>query len=256
MVPARKTSKLNILTRDGDLLRDYEAYEPYTLTLDCYLVNDYTLDNIRNLKAMLSQVEGELIFSWNPDKVYQARMISQVNFKEIIDYTASVQIEFEVQPYATLKSGQQRVEGTGKFTVINPTAYSSKPIIKVIPRSELAKFYVNDVMVGFVNLKEEIILDSELEECFNEAGDNKPIIKVIPRSELAKFYVNDVMVGFVNLKEEIILDSELEECFNEAGDNLNHYLDIQSDFPVLKPDINTFEAFDCDIAIIPNWREL
>lgn len=209
VVPARKTSKLNILTRDGDLLRDYEAYEPYTLTLDCYLVNDYTLDNIRNLKAMLSQVEGELIFSWNPDKVYQARMISQVNFKEIIDYTASVQIEFEVQPYATLKSGQQRVEGTGKFTVINPTAYSSKPIIKVIPRSELAKFYVNDVMVGFVNLK-----------------------------------------------EEIILDSELEECFNEAGDNLNHYLDIQSDFPVLKPDINTFEAFDCDIAIIPNWREL
>ena len=209
VVPARKTSKLNILTRDGDLLRDYEAYEPYTMTLDCYLVNDYTLDNIRNLKAMLSQVEGELIFSWNPDKVYQARMISQVNFKEIIDYTASVQIEFEVQPYATLKSGQQRVEGTGKFTVINPTAYSSKPIIKVIPRSELAKFYVNDVMVGFVNLK-----------------------------------------------EEIILDSELEECFNEAGDNLNHYLDIQSDFPVLKPDINTFEAFDCDIAIIPNWREL
>lgn len=209
VVPARKTSKLNILTRDGDLLRDYEAYEPYTLTLDCYLVNDYTLDNIRNLKAMLSQVEGELIFSWNPDKVYQARMISQVNFKEIIDYTASVQIEFEVQPYATLKSGQQRVEGTGKFTVINPTAYSSKPIIKVIPRSELAKFYVNDVMVGFVNLK-----------------------------------------------EEIILDSELEECFNEAGDNLNHYLDIQSDFPVLKQDINTFEAFDCDIAIIPNWREL
>lgn len=209
VVPARKTSKLNILTRDGDLLRDYEAYEPYTLTLDCYLVNDYTLDNIRNLKAMLSQVEGELIFSWNPDKVYQARMISQVNFKEIIDYTASVQIEFEVQPYATLKSGQQRVEGTGKFTVINPTAYSSKPIIKIIPRSELAKFYVNDVMVGFVNLK-----------------------------------------------EEIILDSELEECFNEAGDNLNHYLDIQSDFPVLKPDINTFEAFDCDIAIIPNWREL
>ena len=209
VVPARKTSKLNILTRDGDLLRDYEAYEPYTLTLDCYLVNDYTLDNIRHLKAMLSQVEGELIFSWNPDKVYQARMISQVNFKEIIDYTASVQIEFEVQPYATLKSGQQRVEGTGKFTVINPTAYSSKPIIKVIPRSELAKFYVNDVMVGFVNLK-----------------------------------------------EEIILDSELEECFNEAGDNLNHYLDIQSDFPVLKPDINTFEAFDCDIAIIPNWREL
>ena len=209
VVPARKTSKLNILTRDGDLLRDYEAYEPYTLTLDCYLVNDYTLDNIRNLKAMLSQVEGELIFSWNPDKVYQARMISQVNFKEIIDYTASVQIEFEVQPYATLKSRQQTVEGTGKFTLINPTAYSSKPIIKVIPRSELAKFYVNDVMVGFVNLK-----------------------------------------------EEIILDSELEECFNEAGDNLNHYLDIQSDFPVLKPDINTFEAFDCDIAIIPNWREL
>lgn len=209
VVPARKTSKLNILTRDGDLLRDYEAYEPYTLTLDCYLVNDYTLDNIRNLKAMLSQVEGELIFSWNPDKVYQARMISQVNFKEIIDYTASVQIEFEVQPYATLKSGQQRVEGTGKFTVINPTAYSSKPIIKVIPRSELAKFYVNDVMVGFVNLK-----------------------------------------------EEIILDSELEECFNEAGDNLNHYLDIQSDFPLLKPDINTFEAFDCELKIIPNWREL
>ena len=172
-------------------------------------MNDYTLDNIRNLKAMLSQVEGELIFSWNPDKVYQARMISQVNFKEIIDYTASVQIEFEVQPYATLKSGRQRGEGTGKCTVSNPTADASKPMIKVMPRSELAKFYVNDVMVGFVNLK-----------------------------------------------EEIILDSELEECFNEAGDNLNHYLDIQSDFPVLKPDINTFEAFDCDIAIIPNWREL
>lgn len=209
VVPARKTSKLNILTRDGDLLRDYEAYEPYTLTLDCYLVNDYTLDNIRNLKAMLSQVEGELIFDWNPDKVYQARMISQVNFKEIIDYTASVQIEFEVQPYASLKSGKTVIQGSDKFTIINPTAYSSKPIIKVIPRSELAKFYVNDVMVGFVNLK-----------------------------------------------EEIILDSELEECFNEAGDNLNHYLDIQSDFPVLKPDINTFEAFDCDIAIIPNWREL
>lgn len=209
VVPQRKTSKLNILTRDGDLLRDYEAYEPYTLTLDCYLINDYTLDNIRQLKAMLSQVEGELIFDWNPDKVYQARMISQVNFKEIIDHTASVQIEFEVQPYATLKSGQQVVEGTGKFTLINPTAYSSKPLIKVIPKSSLAKFYVNDEMVGFVNLG-----------------------------------------------EDIILDSELEECFNEAGDNLNHYLDIQSDFPLLKPDINTIEAFDCELKIIPNWREL
>lgn len=209
VVPARKTSKLNILTRDGDLLRDYESYEPYTLTLDCYLVNDYTLDNIRNLKAMLSQVEGELIFDWNTDKVYQARMISQVNFKEIIDNTASVQIEFEIQPYASLKSGQKVVEGAGKFTLINPTAYTSKPIIKVIPASDLAKFYVNDELVGFVNLG-----------------------------------------------EEIILDSELEECYNEDGDNLNHYLDINSDFPLLKPDINTFEAFDCELKIIPNWREL
>lgn len=209
VVPARKTSKLNILTRDGDLLRDYEAYEPYTLTLDCYLVNDYTLDNIRQLKAMLSQVEGELIFDWNPDKVYQARMISQVNFKEIIDHTASVQIEFEVQPYASLKSGKTVIQGSDKFTIINPTAYSSKPIIWVKPHSDLAKFYVNDEMVGFVNLG-----------------------------------------------EDIILDSELEECFNEAGDNLNHYLDIQSDFPLLKPDINTFEAFDCELKIIPNWREL
>ena len=209
VVPQRKTSKLNIITRDGDLLRDYETYEPYTITLDCYVINDYTLDNIRQLKAMLSQTEGELVFNWNPDKVYQARLVSQVNFKEVIDRTASVQIEFEIQPYATLKSGQTVIEGSGKFTLINPTAYSSKPIIKVIPSSELAKFYVNDVMVGFVNLK-----------------------------------------------EEIILDSEIEECFNEAGDNLNHYLDIQSDFPVFKADINTIEAFDCELRIIPNWREL
>lgn len=209
VVPQRKTSKLNILTRDGDLLRDYEAYEPYPLTLDCYLVNDYTLENIRQLKAMLSQVEGELVFGWNQDKVYQARMISQVNFKEIIDNTASVQIEFEVQPYASLKSGKTVIQGSDKFTIINPTAYSSKPVIWVKPHSDLAKFYVNDEKVSFVNLG-----------------------------------------------EEIILDSEIEECYNEAGDNLNHYLDIQADFPILKPDVNTIEAFDCDIAIIPNWREL
>ena len=209
VVPARKHEKLNISTRDGDLLRDYETYDPYTLTLDCYVVNDYTLDNIRNLKAMLAQTEGELVLNWNPDKVYQARLISQVNFKEIIDNSASVQIQFELQPYATLKSGQKVVEGKERFTLINPTAYNSKPIIKVIPINRLAKFYVNDVLVSFVNLA-----------------------------------------------EELILDSELEECYNEKGDNLNHYLDIQSDFPILKPDVNTFETFGCELKIIPNWREL
>ncbi len=209
VVPKRKHEKLNIVTRDGDLLRDYEAFETYLLTLDCYLVNDYTLTNIRQLKAMLSQVEGELVFNWNPNKVYQARLVSQVNFKEITDNSASVQIQFEIQPYAVLKSGQTVIEGRGKFTLINPTAYSSKPIIHVMP------------MKG-----------------------------------LAKFYVNDVLVSFVNLAEELILDSELEECYNEKGDNLNHYLDIQSDFPLLKPDVNTIEAVGCILRIIPNWREL
>lgn len=209
VIAARKHDKLNILTRDGDLLRDYEAYEPYSLTLDCYVINDYTLDNIRNLKAMLSQVEGEMIFNWNPDKVYQARLVSQVNFKEIINNTASVQIQFEFQPYATLKSGQTPLPGKNKFTLINPTFYTSFPTIKVIP----------------------------------SAPD-------------AEFYLNDEKIAFVNLDEEIIVDSELEECYNEAGDNLNHFLDINSDFPILKPDLNTFECFHCEVIVIPNWREL
>ena len=209
VIPARKHEKLNIATRDGDLLRDYETYDPYILTFDCYVVNDYTLDNIRNLKAMLAQTEGELVLNWNPDKVYQARLISQVNFKEITDRSASVQIQFEVQPYARLKSGQEIVEGKERFTLINPTAYPSKPVIKVIPLGAL------------------------------------PVI-----------YVNDVKISFVRLGEELILDSELEECYNEKGDNLNHYLDIQSDFPLLKPDVNTIETSGCEVQIIPNWREL
>ena len=211
VIPKRKTEKLNILTRDGDLLRDFETYEPYTLTLDCYLVNNYTLDNIRKLKEMLSIGEGDLIFGWNPDKVYQARLISEVNFKEIIDYSATVQIQFEVQPYAKLKSGENAIDYSGRrtFTLVNQTAYTSMPVIRLIPK-----------------------------------GPD------------ASFYLNDVLVGFISLDEEIILDSEIEECYNDKGDNLNHFLDINSDFPLLKPGINTFEVISADLMIIPNFREL
>ena len=99
---ARDMTKIVIPGRDGFLTQDFETYQGTIKSVECTILDITLVDQVI---AWLDG-SGEVIFSNQDDRKYQASIINQIPFSRIIRKWYKFILIFDCQPFAILLQNQ------------------------------------------------------------------------------------------------------------------------------------------------------
>ena len=131
--PKERVSQVTIPGRSGDLTIAQGAcpvYESYLRTCECYIRPS------ADLNAIMAWLKGAgtVIFGNEPNRLYEARIINQIDFEQIMRGRAfrSFNIPFQCQPYKYLypAANSFTVNSSGT-TITNPGSVEAEPILLV-----------------------------------------------------------------------------------------------------------------------------
>ena len=91
--PPLRVKETTIDGRDGSIIEEL-GYEPYNKPVTIGLRGNFDINKV--IKYFTGN--GEIIFSNEPDKVYTANVISQIDYNRLLRFRTAV-VEFRVQPY-------------------------------------------------------------------------------------------------------------------------------------------------------------
>jgi len=156
----RDMNKIVIPGRDGFLTEDFATYGSIIKTCKC------TILDIADVDEVLSWLEGsgEVIFSNQDDRKYQASIINQIPFEKIIDQWHKFVVVFDCQPFA-LMVDNQNITLTASGTIYNRGTYKSKPIIKIYGTGAIT-LTINGTSIYLTDVVDYITIDSVIMDCY------------------------------------------------------------------------------------------
>jgi predicted phage tail component-like protein len=170
--PKRRVSYIDIPGRDSNLRYDEGTYEDITIALECTIKGNNTLEKIDSIKAWLfSAGESDLIFSFQDDKRYRAQVVNSIDFKQVFKYTSQFPIVFNCRPFKYAVQNSVFTITQSGTSIINPGTLKSEPVISVYGSGKIT-LTVNEVTVGLNDISGKNILDSVIQDAYNDAGDN------------------------------------------------------------------------------------
>ena len=157
LIPAERVESITVPGRPGALLRTEGegVYDPYVLTVRAGNRGD------ANLQAILSWLRGsgELVFSTEPNRVYQARIINAGQLDRLFDGVMQGDIQFLCQPLRGQYPPEAAVSVTPSSTVTSLTVYNPGD---VPARAAYTATGIGDVIIALdaVNAFEIVFPDS------------------------------------------------------------------------------------------------
>lgn len=163
--PKMRVEITEIDGKDGSISENL-GYSSYDKTVKIGLFGAYNVDEI----AKFFTGKGELIFSNEPNKIYNAEITEQIDFERLLTFkTASV--KFTVQPYKYLLNEPEielEIDEGAELLIENVGLEIAKPIITLYGTGEI-EIDVNGVAACEVEIDEEYLtIDSLLEECYKD----------------------------------------------------------------------------------------
>ena len=170
--PKRRVSYIDIPGRDSNLKYDEGTFEDITIAVECSIKDNNIAEKIDNIKAWLFGVgESDLIFSFQDDKKYKAQVVNSIDFKQVFKYTSVFPIIFNCRPFKYyVKNTIFTITQSGD-SIINPGTLKSEPIILIYGSGKIV-LKVNEDTINLNDITGKIILDSVIQDAYNDAGDN------------------------------------------------------------------------------------
>ena len=166
--PKMRTQVLALDGRDGSIITNL-GFSAYQKKVKIGLTKGYDIDNI----IAWFNGAGQIVFSNEPDKYYNAQIIENIDFDKLLRFKTA-EITFEVQPfkYSTIERQKTfNTAGLQQIKVVNTGNYNSKPTMTIYGSGTI-NFYLNGAQQFTLALNENdtITLDSTEQEAFNETG--------------------------------------------------------------------------------------
>ena len=171
--PKRRVNYIDIPGKSSSIRHDENTYEDITILLECALKSkDNIVGKIDEIKAWLFTTgESDLIFSFQPDKKYIAQVVNAIDFTQIFKYTSKFPILFNCRPFKySVQNIPLTVHESGT-NIINPGTIASLPIINIYGSGDI-KLKINNYEIGLIDLSGEVIINSEVEDCYDEDLNN------------------------------------------------------------------------------------
>ena len=172
--PIVKPAKIyNTVQIEGKPETEYEiiGYEPYEKPIPI----GFREDNILRVIDWLDG-SGRLILSNEPDKYYNARILSAINYEQALRFRKA-NIPFWVQPY---KYAVNEI-ATMSTSVINKGNVEALPLMTITGSGSVGVI-INGVLICTVTISESITLDSQIEEAYKgDDNQNRQMVGKFPK---------------------------------------------------------------------------
>ncbi len=170
--PKRRVSYIDIPGRDSSLVYDERTYENITIGVACTLKDGNLIDKIDEIKAWLfSAGEGDLIFSFQDDKKYRAQVVNSIDFSQVAKVFSEFIIVFNCRPFKYSTQNNMFTITNSGSSIINIGSIKSEPIITVFGEGNI-ELTVNETKVSLANITGKIILNSIIQDSYNDLGES------------------------------------------------------------------------------------
>lgn len=174
--PARRYSSITIPGRNGTLTIDEGVFEEVEHNYPAFIPENFTV-NIRAFRNALLSRAGykRMTDSYHPDEYYRAKFMDGL---EVTPAPRAIGGEFELRfrrdPRRFLVSGDiTQAVGNGGY-IENPTAFPSKPLIRVTGYGEM---YVGNDKITIEQQYEYIDIDCEMMNCYHGTSNANPYVE-------------------------------------------------------------------------------
>ena len=160
--PEKRVETLTVAGRNGSLHLDEGVYESYDKTMECAVIKRAKIDE---LAAWLIG-SGEMIFSTEPDKVYEVMMSNKIEFSAMMRTFQKFMVTMDTQPFKySVNAFGDTLELTKETKVLNPGTVYSQPSITVHGSGDII-LRINNVDYPLHSVEDHITIDCEMMEVF------------------------------------------------------------------------------------------
>lgn len=165
--PKMRVQETEIDGVDGSIIEEL-GYESYDKTLSIGLSRNFDIDEIIDY----FNGEGQIVFSNEPDKYYNAKIIDQIDYERLLRFRTA-NVNFRVQPFKySYEDGVKTFNITDETSInlYNNGTYKSKPIIK-INGSGTIEFKQEGVSIFSYTFPTDdayVVIDSEKQDAYVE----------------------------------------------------------------------------------------
>lgn len=173
--PSRKRMVTSSPGVDGDYLLDEDSFENTTMDLKLFIKGDSEIDtaNLKDRMTHLFTAPNYVPFTpyFDSDKEYLVYLTDGPHYTQsgLNPEILIVDISMEVKPYK-LDLHTETIKTDSEVTLINPYLYASKPIITLVGNGG-GILKVNETEYAFNNIDDYIIVDSEIQNAYQDNGD-------------------------------------------------------------------------------------
>lgn len=169
--PKMRTQITEIEGKDGDI-SDNIGYSAYDKTIKIALTKDFDINKIINYFTG----SGEITFSNEPDKFYNAEILEQIDFERLIKFRTA-NVKFHTQPFKYLideDSVELEIDSETELLVVNQGLVNSRPIITIFGEGiiEIAINGYAQFQITIPENEDEITIDSMLQEAYLVTPNN------------------------------------------------------------------------------------
>ena len=164
VVPENNIDEYELPGKDGNLTIDYKTRKSYILPLECTIMDK---SRIEEVKTWLMNTSSDLIFSWDSDYKYKARIINKIDISQSLKTFGEFPLLFKVQPYKK-SIGDELITLTNTGTIYNGTGNTSLPIIKVFGTGAIT-LTINGLSVVLTNVIDYVTINSDLQDAYKDS---------------------------------------------------------------------------------------
>lgn len=160
--PTEKVNKYDIESRNGELILPTGFYSNMPKSVEC------TIRNLSEIDEIISWLRGSgnVIFSNQEDRYYQAVIINQIDFDRVIKQYRKFIIQFECQPFGYLLEGKENIILTeNNNTIYNLGNFESEPVISITGKGDV-DLTIGQSIYKINNIEDNIIIDTPLMEVY------------------------------------------------------------------------------------------
>ena len=131
--PKRKTQKVSVAGRNGDLILEDEEFENLSLKYPAF-IREHLGERLENFASMLASANGyvRLEDTYHPEYYRMAHYEKGIEPKTSpYNRAGSFDITFDCMPQKFLKEGEKKLTFAANGILKNPTRFKSKPLLRI-----------------------------------------------------------------------------------------------------------------------------